>query len=237
MPLIINITVPLFIFAATVCRFIGDYKIGNPNTKLRRLLIGRTARERDKTLRHFRILVSSIIALASLLFAFVLARLLRIKLHDILNNLNLFYSVLSIPPLFKLPIRLLYLSFRDFFFNLENESVNSVAFSRDGQLVASASWNKTAKVWDAQTGQEKQTLAGHSDSVTSVAFSRDGQLVASASHDKTVKVWDAATGQELQTINMGTVSVILSFSPDFSFILTDIRAIPIGCLFNYLLLL
>ncbi|KAK1976745.1 WD40-repeat-containing domain protein, partial [Colletotrichum cereale] len=73
--------------------------------------------------------------------------------------------------------------------------VSSVAFSGDGTQLASASWDKIVKVWDAATGQYLRTLAGHSDYVTSVAVSGDGMQLASASRDSTVKVWDAATGQ------------------------------------------
>ncbi|KAH7302809.1 hypothetical protein B0I35DRAFT_384701, partial [Stachybotrys elegans] len=68
-------------------------------------------------------------------------------------------------------------------------SVNSVAFSADGQRLASGSRDDTVKVWDAATGACVQTLEGHGGSVNSVAFSADGQRLASGSDDDTVKVW------------------------------------------------
>ena len=77
----------------------------------------------------------------------------------------------------------------------------SVAFSPDGKRIASASQDRTVKVWDARTGQETLTLKGHTDVVSgSVAFSPDGKRLASASEDGTVKVWDAGTGQEILTL-------------------------------------
>jgi tetratricopeptide (TPR) repeat protein len=69
--------------------------------------------------------------------------------------------------------------------------VSSVAFSPDGQRLASASWDQSVKLWDAVSGQELRTLKGHTNMVSSVAFSPDGQRLASASHDATVKLWDA----------------------------------------------
>ena len=69
--------------------------------------------------------------------------------------------------------------------------VASVAFSPDGQRVASASYDKTVKIWDSATGKELLALRGHADLVWSVVFSPDGQRLASGGHDQTVKIWDA----------------------------------------------
>jgi WD40 repeat protein len=69
-------------------------------------------------------------------------------------------------------------------------------FSDDGRRVATASWDRTAKVWDASTGRELLTLAGHEHRVLDVAFRPDGRRLATASQDNTVRIWDAATGRE-----------------------------------------
>ncbi|KAI5856232.1 WD40-repeat-containing domain protein [Tricharina praecox] len=72
--------------------------------------------------------------------------------------------------------------------------VSAVAFSHDGKLLASASADKTVRLWDPTTGTCRATLEGHWDRVGAVAFSPDGKLLASASADTTVRLWDPATG-------------------------------------------
>jgi WD40 repeat protein len=95
------------------------------------------------------------------------------------------------------------------------QAVNSVAYSPDGNRLASASDDRTVKVWDAKTGQELRTFRGHNDKVWRAVFSPDGAWVASASEDRTVKLWDAATGQELHTLRGHTERVSgVAFSPD-----------------------
>jgi WD40 repeat protein len=69
--------------------------------------------------------------------------------------------------------------------------VRGCALSADGQTIVSASDDKTLKVWDGRTGQERFTLTGHTGEVRGCALSADGQTIVSIS-DETLKVWDAA---------------------------------------------
>jgi WD40 repeat protein/DNA-binding SARP family transcriptional activator len=93
--------------------------------------------------------------------------------------------------------------------------LSDVAFSPDGNLLATASSDRSAKVWDAGTGQELLSLGGHADVVYKIAFSLDGKRLATASADKTAKIWDAVTGRELLTLR-GHADVVrgIAFSPD-----------------------
>ena len=80
-----------------------------------------------------------------------------------------------------------------------NGILRRVAFSPDSQLLATASVDKTVKLWDAATGNEIETLRGHSGYVFSVAFSPDGQRLASAGGYRThgeVKIWDTTAWRE-----------------------------------------
>ena len=70
-----------------------------------------------------------------------------------------------------------------------SEKLESVAFSPDAKILASAGYDVNVKLCYAQTGVLKQTYKGHKNNVLSVAFSPDGKTLASSSSDRTVKLW------------------------------------------------
>ncbi|GAB1538843.1 hypothetical protein NUACC21_15070 [Scytonema sp. NUACC21] len=78
--------------------------------------------------------------------------------------------------------------------------VRSLAFSPNGQILASGSNDRTVRLWNVHTGQCLKTLQGHTSWVQSLAFSPDGQILASGSNDQTIKLWNVRTGQCLQTL-------------------------------------
>jgi WD40 repeat protein len=99
------------------------------------------------------------------------------------------------------------------------DSVNSVAFSPDGLLITSGSYDGTVRLWDVQTGKEIRRLERHRKAsamgVLSLTYSPDGRSIASGDHDGTVHLWDVQTGKEIRQLEGHTNSVMsVTFSPD-----------------------
>ena len=97
------------------------------------------------------------------------------------------------------------------------EVPRSVAFTRDGAIVAQAGGNRddfAIRIWDVASGQPLGILGGHTDWVDELAFSPDGQLLVSVSDDGTARIWDWRNGDQLKTLEFpgGVYSVL--FSPD-----------------------
>ncbi|PNP59224.1 hypothetical protein FNYG_14995 [Fusarium nygamai] len=137
---------PLFIFATTICRFISDSCLGSPDELLQRTLhfrgrthtsklsmtyspvleqqvIDRTGRERRGIIENFRLIVGTIITLASPLSMRALALLLNVHVNKVTTRLRVLHSVLEVPENLDSPVRLLHLSFRDYLIDPENREM------------------------------------------------------------------------------------------------------------------
>lgn len=134
---LVRMAIPLFIFAATTCRFLADERLGTPKKQLEQLLdsgsaanisqlsatylpvlnrqiAGLTAKQSVEKIQEFRSIVGSIIVLASPLSASALARILDLSEDTVEGRLRLLHSVLSVPLSAEEPVRMFHLSFRDF---------------------------------------------------------------------------------------------------------------------------
>ncbi|TFK72793.1 hypothetical protein BDN72DRAFT_926049 [Pluteus cervinus] len=94
--------------------------------------------------------------------------------------------------------------------------VSALALAPGGHIV-SGSYDKTVRIWNAQTGmQVDQPLQGHTEGMTSASFSPDSRHIVSGSHDKTVRIWNAQTGMQVGQPLQGHTNWVtsVSFSPD-----------------------
>jgi len=95
------------------------------------------------------------------------------------------------------------------------EWVSACSFSPDGKRIISASWDKTLRIWDAETGDETKVLRGHTRGVNACSFSPDGKRIISGSYDNTLRIWDAETEEKIKVLRGHTDGVLAcSFSPD-----------------------
>jgi len=112
-----------------------------------------------------------------------------------------------------------------------SDQVTSIAFSPDGEMLASGSSDKTVKLWDPQTGDLERTLVGHDVRVTIVRFAPDGRAVVSGSGDPlgsygtSVRMWDVRTGSMKHTLeivgNYYSGGPDITFSPDGRILVTS----------------
>ncbi|KAJ5708637.1 hypothetical protein N7488_008438 [Penicillium malachiteum] len=130
-------SLPLFISAATICRFVSDWHLSSLRELLQKALettrdvhtsrlsgfyslvleqqtIGRSESERSDIIESFCLVVGSIITLANPLSKRALAKLLGVNVGAVVARLNVLQSVLDVPEDLDIPVRLLHLSFRDF---------------------------------------------------------------------------------------------------------------------------
>ncbi len=95
-----------------------------------------------------------------------------------------------------------------------------MAFSPDSYLLATGSYDKTARLWNIST-KETIALVNHEDTVSSVAFSPVSKnMWATASRDTTAKLWGTSTGSEPREFRHSESVASIAFSPDGRLLVT-----------------
>jgi len=94
------------------------------------------------------------------------------------------------------------------------DCVYAIAFSPNGKVLASTSYDHMIYLWDPMTGKEIKPLKEHTDAVFDLVFSPDGKWLASGGADRTVKLWDISSGKRIYTLGSSTEGVnTIAFHP------------------------
>ncbi|MBX9681824.1 MAG: WD40 repeat domain-containing protein [Gemmataceae bacterium] len=83
-----------------------------------------------------------------------------------------------------------------------DQTIESIAVSKDGKTLVTGSEDQTILVWDVAAAKPSQTLKGHTGAVLAVAVSSDGKKVASTSRDRSIKIWDVASAKDVATMKV-----------------------------------
>lgn len=95
------------------------------------------------------------------------------------------------------------------------ESINKIIFSPNGTMLASASYDRTIRLWDVATETHRYKLTGHNSHIYAIAFSPDGNTLASGSENGKIRLWNAVTGQYRVTLEGHRNAVYsVAYSPD-----------------------
>jgi WD40 repeat protein len=92
--------------------------------------------------------------------------------------------------------------------------VAEVAFSPDGQRIATGSHDRTVKIWDTANGSLITTLNRQNAYVSAVIFSPDGRLLATGAADASIRIWHPDSGEELRTLPTAGTPSRIAFTPD-----------------------
>ncbi len=100
------------------------------------------------------------------------------------------------------------------------DDIYTLAFSPTQGLLATASIDNTARLWDASSGHQIAVLTGHKEGLFDCAFSSDGRTLATASGDRTVKLWHVHTQRDMLTLSHDSSVTSIAFSREGNYLAT-----------------
>ncbi|QLL34829.1 hypothetical protein HG536_0H02040 [Torulaspora globosa] len=95
----------------------------------------------------------------------------------------------------------------EYTFHVHAKDINALSLAPNDSIFATASYDKTCKIWDVETGENRATLAGHKRGLWDVSFCQYEKLLATCSGDKTIKIWNLETFSVVKTLEGHTNAV------------------------------